>query len=233
MPRSADVTDLVRLAPSFAQTVRSELSFFGQVIQSVASDSSVPASTRKKLETLSWHFRSIAQGAKQFLQITDSDYLVTVNARERILGLESLLQRILGGHVLQIHVAEDLWPIQAISDSQFEEILLYLMTNSRNAMRETGTVLLRARNVVGVSSTKAGDDASSAEFVSIEVIDTGFGVSRDMIPRIFEPFISVDGSSGSLSLASINFAVKGLGGWVSIDSEVGKGTAFHEFSSLE
>lgn len=189
-------------------------------VTSVTSDGA-PTSKR----CLNGHFGNIAQRVRQFIQITDADYTVAVNASNSIRGLEPLLLRILGRHKLQIDVAEDLWAIQAVSEMQFEQILLYLVTNSHNAMRDNDTVLLRARNVTeGKSGISPNEKDSGAEYVSIEVIDLGVGIASDIVGRIFEPFISVNGKPGSVSLASMNFAVRRLGGRISVESEVGKGT---------
>lgn len=226
MGKGPNLNELNRLAPAFAQGVRYDMLFFKEVMHDVAGDASIPTHARQKLEELSGHFGNIAQRATQFIQITNTDCRIGINAKHCIRNLMSLLQRILGGHKLHIDIPDDVWPIQVVSEAQFLEILIYLVTNSSNAMRETGTLLIRARNVTE-SKREAGyndNNSTPTDFVSVEVIDSGVGIPKHIIDHILEPFISVNGTPGSVTLASINFVVKQLGGRVRVDSTIGKGT---------
>lgn len=227
MHRNPDVNELIRLAPSFAHSVRDDVTFFRGVLQSVADDGSVSVDVQRKLEEINGRLGGVAQTARQFIQITDTDYRVAINARECILGLEPLLRRILGSHKLEMDIADDLWLLWADGEMQFAQILLYLVTNSSNAMRDIGTVLVRARNVT--QGRNPDDKGSAADYVSIEVIDSGVGIPKEIVGRIFEPFVSVNGKPGSVSLASTEFIVRRLGGRICVESEVGVGTTFNVF----
>jgi signal transduction histidine kinase len=217
MQRRSPVSELRRKAPEFAHSVRDDVMFFRDALENVAGDDAVPSDARHKLKELSARLGGVAQKARQFLQVTDTESRVAINARDSILGMESLLRRILGDHKLRMDLADDLWPIQADSEMQFAEILIYLVTNACKAIRDIGTVGVRARNVA---------EESASEYVSIEVTDSGVGIPQDTLGHIFEPFVSVNGKPGSISLAHIEFVVRKLGGRIGVQSEVGQGTTF-------
>ena len=173
----------LRLLTACATTLRSFEAFYR------ASQTMVQCRRCTKLEEINGRLGGVAQTARQFIQITDTDYRVAINARECILGLEPLLRRILGSHKLEMDIADDLWLLWADGEMQFAQILLYLVTNSSNAMRDIGTVLVRARNVT--QGRNPDDKGSAADYVSIEVIDLGVGIPKEIVGRIFEPFVTL------------------------------------------
>jgi signal transduction histidine kinase/ActR/RegA family two-component response regulator len=101
-----------------------------------------------------------------------------------------------------------------------QNALLNLMLNAKDAMREGGT--LRVRTSVGRPLPGA------PELASIEIEDTGTGISADVLPRIFEPFFTTKdvGEGTGLGLASVAATIRGHGGEIDVETEVGKGTLF-------
>ncbi len=146
--------------------------------------------------------------------------------------LTMLLRRLIGEKVkLDLVHGRDLWPVK-VDVSQFEQVIVNLAVNARDAMPEGGTLTVKTANVTAdeaVQLTYKGMPA--ADYVRIDVIDSGTGIPPDVIDKIFEPFFSTKevGKGTGLGLSTVYGIVKQTGGFVYVDSEAGKGTAFHIF----
>ncbi|MBB4301805.1 two-component system cell cycle sensor histidine kinase/response regulator CckA [Rhodobium orientis] len=151
---------------------------------------------------------------------------------EVMTDLSVLLDRLLGEQVqLKVVHGRDLWPVMA-DLNQFEQVIINLAVNARDAMEQSGTLTIRTSNV-GPEETAAFDfqGLPDAEFVRIEVIDTGTGMPPEVMEKIFEPFFSTKevGKGTGLGLSTVYGIVKQTGGYVYPESEVGKGTTFNIF----
>jgi CheY-like chemotaxis protein len=143
----------------------------------------------------------------------------------RVVGqVQALLVPLLGAQVqLQTALERDLPPVEA-DPAQFEQVLVNLALNARDAMTEGGTLLLRTR-------TERRDQAyyqmPPGTYVCLSVSDTGMGMTPDVQAHIFEPFYTTKGSGGSgLGLSSVYGIVKQSGGFIWCSSEPGRGTTF-------
>jgi two-component system cell cycle sensor histidine kinase/response regulator CckA len=124
--------------------------------------------------------------------------LASLDIRKTLSELTSLLKRLLGEAVkLEMTCVPDLWPIFA--DVQvFERIVLNLAANARDAMPNGGTLCLDAKNMTAAECKMFCDNAiPAADFIVIDVTDTGNGISDDAIERIFEPFFSTKSGRGN------------------------------------
>ena len=146
--------------------------------------------------------------------------------------LTMLLRRLIGEKVkLDLVHGRDLWPVK-VDVSQFEQVIVNLAVNARDAMPEGGTLTVKTGNV-------SADDAAqlsykgmpAADYVRIDMMDSGTGIPAEIIDKIFEPFFSTKevGKGTGLGLSTVYGIVKQTGGFVYVDSEAGKGTAFHIF----
>jgi two-component system cell cycle sensor histidine kinase/response regulator CckA len=116
--------------------------------------------------------------------------------------------------------------------SQFEQVIVNLAVNARDAMPEGGKVTLRAANVTTADSLElAPKGVPPGEYVLIEVKDSGTGIPPDVIDRIFEPFFSTKevGKGTGLGLSTVYGIVKQTGGFIFPESTVGQGTMFRIF----
>src|SRR5580704_2146652 len=146
--------------------------------------------------------------------------------------LTMLLRRLIGEKVkLDLIHGRDLWPVK-VDVSQFEQVIVNLAVNARDAMPEGGKLSVRTANVTPEESTQlAYKGMPAAEYVRIDVTDTGSGIAPDIVDKIFEPFFSTKevGKGTGLGLSTVYGIVKQTGGFVYVDSETGKGTSFHIF----
>jgi two-component system cell cycle sensor histidine kinase/response regulator CckA len=125
----------------------------------------------------------------------------------------------------------DLWPIKA-DLNQFEQVVINLAVNARDAMPKGGTLTIRTRNITA-------DEIPAfhykllppADYVLIEVQDTGTGIPLEVQSKIFEPFFSTKdvGKGTGLGLSTVYGIVKQTGAHVHFDSEADVGTTFRVF----
>jgi two-component system cell cycle sensor histidine kinase/response regulator CckA len=146
--------------------------------------------------------------------------------------LTMLLRRLIGEKVKfdPVH-SRDLWPVK-VDVSQFEQVIVNLAVNARDAMPDGGKLTIKTANVSAEEAEKLSyKGMPPADYVRIDVIDTGTGIPSDIVDKIFEPFFSTKevGKGTGLGLSTVYGIVKQTGGFVYVDSEAGKGTAFRIF----
>ena len=147
--------------------------------------------------------------------------------------LRMLVDRLISGTNVKLNVeyGRDLWPVKT-DLSQFEQVLINLCVNARDAMPGGGTLTLRTRNVPAAEvESLSYSDLPREDLVMIEVADTGTGIAPEIMDKIFEPFFTTKevGKGTGLGLAMVYGIVKQSGGYIHPESEVGKGTVFRVF----
>ena len=152
---------------------------------------------------------------------------------ETLSDIGILLKRLIGEKVTFPGVVHgrDLWPVKA-DISQFEQVIVNLAVNARDAMPDGGKLSIRTANVLADEVAKyAYKGMPSADYVLVEVSDTGTGMPPEIVDKIFEPFFSTKevGKGTGLGLSTVYGIVKQTGGFVYVDSEPGQGTTFRIF----
>ena len=143
--------------------------------------------------------------------------------------LSHLLNRLLGEKVaLHTEHGVNLKAVR-VDERQFEQVIMNLVVNARDAMPDGGTVVIRTRNET-LSKELRRDRAvvHPGDYVVVEVRDTGVGIPKDKITKIFEPFFTTKkvGEGTGLGLATVYGIIKQTGGFVFVDSTVGAGSQF-------
>jgi len=143
--------------------------------------------------------------------------------------LHMLLRRLVGEKIdLDLRHGRDLWLVKA-DLNQFEQVIVNLVVNARDAMPEGGRISLRTRNIEPQDCTAFSEQSlRPGEYVLIEVEDNGHGIPDDVKDKIFEPFFTTKevGKGTGLGLAMVYGIVKQTGGTVFCDSTIGIGTTF-------
>jgi two-component system cell cycle sensor histidine kinase/response regulator CckA len=149
---------------------------------------------------------------------------------DTLADLHMLLGRLLGEKVsLEVVHGRDLWPVKA-DTSQLEQVIVNLAVNARDAMPNGGKVRISTRNVGADEKMPFKTPGMpAADYVLVEVTDTGTGIPAEIIENIFEPFFTTKpvGQGTGLGLSTVYGIVKQTGGFVYCSSEVGRGTTFH------
>jgi two-component system cell cycle sensor histidine kinase/response regulator CckA len=140
-----------------------------------------------------------------------------------------LLDQLLGEKVkARVIHGRDLWPIK-VDPTQFQQVIINLAVNARDAMPGGGELTFRTANVSERESVKLGHAVMQpGEYVMCEVSDTGSGIPPEVMRKIFEPFFSTKevGKGTGLGLSTVYGIVKQTGGFIFAESEVGSGTIF-------
>ena len=146
--------------------------------------------------------------------------------------LQMLMRRLVGEKIeLDLKHGRDLWLVKA-DINQFEQVIVNLVVNARDAMPNGGKITLRTRNVTADECAAFHETSLiHADYVVIETQDNGTGIPADVKDKIFEPFFTTKevGKGTGLGLSMVYGIVKQTGGYVFCDSEIGKGTTFRIF----
>jgi len=155
-----------------------------------------------------------------------------IQLNDAVSDVQMLLKRLLGEKVeLDARYGRDLWPIKA-DVNQFEQVVVNLAVNARDAMPGGGKLTLRTSNVTDSQSAAYNyKGLTPADYVLLEVEDTGTGMSDEVMEKIFEPFFTTKeiGKGTGLGLSMVFGIVKQSGGFIFCDSVPGRGTTFRIF----
>ncbi|HEX8826537.1 MAG TPA: ATP-binding protein, partial [Xanthobacteraceae bacterium] len=151
---------------------------------------------------------------------------------EVLSDLTVVLRRLLGEKItLNVMHGRDLWPVKA-DLLQFEQVITNLAINAHDAMPNGGQLELRSMNVSAPDRMRYdAKGMPAADYVLIEVADTGAGIPEAIRDKIFVPFFTTKevGKGTGLGLSTVYGIIKQTGGFVYFDSVEGKGTTFRIF----
>jgi two-component system cell cycle sensor histidine kinase/response regulator CckA len=147
-------------------------------------------------------------------------------------NLESLLPRMLGGHItLETSYFANL-PHIAADTALIEQIVMNLAINARDAMPRGGKLSIKTGvDDLDYVSARRHPEGRPGRFVCLTVTDNGCGMEPALMQRIFEPFFTTKemGKGTGLGLATVYGLVKQYQGWIEVQSEVGAGSTFKIF----
>ncbi len=147
-------------------------------------------------------------------------------------NMEELIRRTLGPAVkLELRLRDDVWKVRS-DPNQLETVLLNLTINARDAMPEGGTLVIETIDRHVLAGDLAGpDEGEAGDYVEIAVMDTGTGMTSEVLARIFEPFFTTkpDGQGTGLGLSQVHGFIRQSGGFVRVASQPGNGTAVRLF----
>ena len=148
------------------------------------------------------------------------------NINRLVAGMEDLIRRTMGPAVeVEVVAAGGLWTT-LVDTNQFENALLNLCINARDAMPDGGKLTIETGNRWLDERAARDRDLSPGQYASLCVSDTGTGMAPAVIERAFDPFFTTKpvGQGTGLGLSMIYGFVRQSGGQVRIYSELGQGT---------
>lgn len=152
-----------------------------------------------------------------------------LNVTDALAELSNLLRRLLGETIeLKMVHGRDLGLIR-VDPGQFDQVIINLAVNARDAMPGGGTLTLRTAAVTVERPIHRGAETMPpGDYVMIEVADTGTGIPKEDLGRIFEPFFSTKavGEGTGLGLSTVYGIVRQTDGFVFVESQAGEGAAF-------
>jgi PAS domain S-box-containing protein len=246
---AADITERIALEAQLRQAQKMEC--VGQLAGGIAhdfnnlltiihghaallTDSSLQPKMLESAQEISQASERAANLTRQLLAFSRRQVLQPrhLDLNEVVASMAKMLHRVLGEDIVfNVRYASNLPPIQA-DPGMLEQVLLNLAVNSRDAMPRGGRLDVELRaTALAQDAEFLHPDARPGSFVALTVTDTGCGIPPENIERIFEPFFTTKdvGHGTGLGLATVYGIVKQHNGWISVQSEVGRGTTFEIF----
>jgi len=154
---------------------------------------------------------------------------VILDANEALSDMSNLLRRLIGETIeLRMDLGRELWPVRA-DPGQFDQVVINLAVNARDAMTGGGALTIRSANVnIPEAMQRGTEQVLAGDYVQVMVEDTGMGIAKENIEQIFEPFLSTKevGAGIGLGLSTVYGIVRQTGGFIFVDSALGEGTTF-------
>ena len=153
-----------------------------------------------------------------------------VNLQALVDGVTPMLRRLIGEHIEVVIVSgHDLGQIMA-DPGQMEQVVVNLVVNARDAMPDGGTLTIETSNrtVQEAGLPAPNRPVPPGPYVTLSVVDTGYGMDPVTVTRIFEPFFTTKehGKGTGLGLSTVHGIVNQSGGYLAVESAVGRGTTF-------
>ena len=183
------------------------------------------------LDTIAGSTQRAAEMVKQVLTFSRGleGKRCEVQLRHLIKEMENIIKQTFPKSVqLRTVIARDLWTVVG-DGTQLHQVVLNLCVNARDAMPHGGSLSINTENAM-LDEQFAGmnPEAKAGPYVIISVADSGSGIPPDVQERIFDPFFTTKplGQGTGLGLSTVQGIVKGHGGFISLNSAMGKGSAF-------
>jgi two-component system, cell cycle sensor histidine kinase and response regulator CckA len=190
------------------------------------------SSLANPLKQISAASRRAASLTRQLLMFSRKQVLqpTIVDLNSVLRNLSNMLGRLLGEDIaIEARYGATL-PLLEADTGMIEQVVMNLAVNSRDAMPKGGQLLITTQALeVDAAYMHQHPEARVGKAVCLSVTDTGHGMERATLNRIFEPFFSTKevGKGTGLGLATVYGIVKQHHGWIEVKSEVGKGTTFN------
>ena len=184
------------------------------------------------------HLDEIIKAANHSQEITrklltfsrdDASESCRVDVNHMLKEMERTLGRLIGEQIdISFNLSEEIWSI-LINPTEYDQIIMNLVVNARDAMPHGGKLSITTGNVTVSENVSASlVNATHGDYVVTSVTDSGCGIAKDIIERIFDPFFTTKdpGKGTGLGLSTVYGIVLRYGGFISVNSEPGKGSTF-------
>jgi PAS domain S-box-containing protein len=153
---------------------------------------------------------------------------VVLDVNHAISGIEKLLQRTIGEDVHLTTVISEEAPRTLIDTANFEQIIMNIALNARDAMPSGGRLSIQTDRVAAGGEDSISPTLPPGPYAQITISDTGQGMSSEVLERIYEPFFTTKsrGRGTGLGLSTVYGIVQQAGGDISVRSQPGRGTTF-------
>lgn len=164
-----------------------------------------------------------------------------INITDTLADLSHLIRRLIGENLsLKMIHGRDLGQVR-VDQGQLEQVIINLAVNARDAMPQGGTLTLKTSNIhisdsannltTSLVAPSTDEKIEVGDYVLIEISDTGHGISKKLLSKIFEPFFSTKetGAGTGLGLSTVYGIIKQTSGYIYVSSTENVGTTFFIF----
>jgi GAF domain-containing protein/FixJ family two-component response regulator len=220
-----------QLAGGIAHDFNNILTTIMLYTQMLLGKRNLPSEMRPGLETVLDEAQRAARLVQQVLDFSRRSWMETqlIDLRPLVEETTEFLLRTLPEN---IHLVLEIGPGQysaEVDPARIRQVIINLALNARDAMPTGGELRIGLGSLdEDAGDGPAGTETPAGEWICIAVTDTGTGIEPDIIPRLFEPFFTTKtaGLGSGLGLAQVHGIVEQHGGFVGVDTELGRGTAF-------
>jgi len=127
---------------------------------------------------------------------------------------------------VEYFLVDDLWPTE-INSGEFQDVILNLVINARDAMPEGGKLLIEtSNNYLDADYTALNPEVKAGDYIQLMMSDTGIGMDKKTLEHVFEPFFTTkpEGKGTGLGMAMVYGFIKRYGGYIKVYSEPGVGS---------
>ncbi len=160
------------------------------------------------------------------------DDLCTVDINTIIRDMDHLITRAITPQIeIEYQLSDELWEVN-ITPGDFEDILVNLVINARDAMNNQGSLTIETNNIhLDEEYCSLHPEARPGDYVELVVSDNGEGMTAEQIEHIYEPFYTTkeEGKGTGLGLSAVYGFIEHLDGHIKVYSEIGIGTTFRLF----
>jgi len=223
-----------QLAGGVAHDFNNLLMMIGTQAELLEMDEALGADSREGVAEIRGAVKRASSLTQQLLTLSRRKVMQTadVDLNASVTHTAKMLRRVIGEDiVLDVRYAPQALPIRA-DLSMMDQVLINLAVNARDAMASGGRISISTSlHDIDASAARTMPGAREGSFACLTVTDTGSGIPRDVLPRIFEPFFTTKdvGKGTGLGLATVDGIVAQHGGWVTVESSLGKGSTFRVF----
>ena len=214
---------------------------FNNILTVIIGNTSVQLANPQINETLSKALTQVVKAAdrateltRQLLAYSRSQIIQRrpVDLNAMVVQTTGMLRRIIGEDISIVSEPASELPMILADPGNVDQVIMNLMLNARDAMREGGrlTIVTAERSITAEQAAQI-PDGRAGEFVRMSVRDTGCGMDSATLSRIFEPFFTTKeiGRGTGMGLATAYGIVKQHGGWIEVESQIGRGTTFQVY----
>ncbi|HKV05819.1 MAG TPA: PAS domain S-box protein [Candidatus Acidoferrales bacterium] len=155
-----------------------------------------------------------------------------LNLNSLMADMGKMLPRLIGEDIeLVLKLDPGIGRVKA-DQSQIEQVVMNLAVNARDAMPQGGELVIATADVtLDLAYTRQHPGSREGRYVMLSVADTGVGMNAEILTHLFEPFFTTKerGKGTGLGLATVYGVVKQSGGYIWVESELGKGSAFQVY----
>ncbi len=223
-----DFNNLLTVILGYTRLLRDEV---GSLAQASTIDASERAALLEDIDGIQKAALRSASLTRQLLAFSRHQKMErrAVSINDVVADMQKMLLRLVGDDVsLRVDLIAD--PSVVYADpSQIEQVLMNLVVNARDAMPDGGAISIRTESqTIDPDDPRRPAGVVDRGFVMLMVRDRGCGMTADVAERIFEPFYTTKspGEGTGLGLSTVYGIVTQSGGFIDVDTEPGRGTAF-------
>ncbi|MDS1029794.1 ATP-binding protein [Bacillota bacterium LX-D] len=204
---------------------------FNNILMIILGNISLAKMYGNNLEKMGKKLKEIEKAALQAKDLVQHLLTITkgVSPNKKVLCLDKLLKEttkfsLSGSNIkCQYSIAPDLWLTEA-DEGQINQVFNNLIINAIQAMPEGGTIRVKAEN--RTTEEKSILPIEPGKYIYVTVEDEGCGIPEENLTKIFDPFFTTKQSGNGIGLATTYSIIKKHGGYITAESQVGKGTKF-------